>query len=161
MLAIRTILHPTDFSERSSYAFELAHALARDYNARLIVMHVSEPPTVLSTDPTAAPFSRAEYQEALEEKLRWLKGPADGVNIEPRLKEGRPATEILDTIAGCQCDLVIMGTHGRTGMGRLLMGSVAEEVLRKATCPVLIVKAPIPATAEAASPAGAEAALAR
>jgi nucleotide-binding universal stress UspA family protein len=149
MLAIRTILHPTDFSERAGYAFEVAHALARDYNARLIVLHVAQPPAGIATDSATSAFSRREYDEALEEKLRWLRGADPGIQFEARLREGNPAEVILDTILGCHCDVVVMGTHGRTGVGRLLMGSVAEAVLRTAPCPVLVVKMPFAAGAPA------------
>jgi nucleotide-binding universal stress UspA family protein len=147
MLAIRTILHPTDFSERSGYAFEVAHALAWDYNARLIVLHVAKPLAGVNTDPAMSAYSRKEYEDALEEKLRWLQGSDPGSQFESRLREGNPAKVILDTVVGSHCDLVVMGTHGRTGMGRLLMGSVAEEVLRNSACPVLVVKTPFEATA--------------
>jgi nucleotide-binding universal stress UspA family protein len=156
MLAIRTILHPTDFSERSGYAFEVAHALARDYNARLIVLHVAQPPAGVGTDPAMAAYSRKEYEDALEEKLRWLQGSDPGIQFESRLREGNPAEVIQDTIVGCHCDLVVMGTHGRTGMGRLLMGSVAEEVLRNSPCPVLVVKMPLAVAAPAPSRAAEE-----
>jgi nucleotide-binding universal stress UspA family protein len=62
------------------------------------------------------------------------------------LQEGDPATEILRIAQECKCDLIVMGTHGRTGVARLLMGSVAEHVVRKAECPVLVVKTPLPKT---------------
>jgi nucleotide-binding universal stress UspA family protein len=83
--------------------------------------------------------------------------PSDpAVKIEHRLAEGDPAREILRVARETGCDLIVMGTHGWTGLGRLLMGSVAEQVVRKATCPVLTVKTPIPDTAIPA-PSGGEA----
>jgi nucleotide-binding universal stress UspA family protein len=65
--------------------------------------------------------------------------------VEHWIFQGDPATEILAAAEKIKCDLIVMGTHGRTGLGRLLMGSVAEQVVRKAPCPVLTVKTPLPA----------------
>jgi nucleotide-binding universal stress UspA family protein len=158
MLAVRTILHPTDFSERSSCAFELAHALARDYGARLIVLHVALPPRALYNHMPLEASKQEEYQRSLEDKLRWMRAPESPVPVEPVLKEGDAATKILETAAEKCCDLIVMGTHGRSGLGRLLLGSVAEEVVRSAACPVLTVKTPFPAEApEPAAPAREEA----
>jgi nucleotide-binding universal stress UspA family protein len=78
----------------------------------------------------------------LFEKLKAL-GPIDSaVRVERVLLEGDPAAGILEKAREMPCDLIVMGTHGRTGVGRLLMGSVAEAVLRRAPCPVLTVKDP-------------------
>jgi nucleotide-binding universal stress UspA family protein len=91
-------------------------------------------------------------RKALEKKLCLLLPADPAVHVEHRLKEGAPATEILRTARALECDLIVMGTHGRTGVGRLLMGSVAEEVLRKAPCPVLTVKTAIPGEVLAEKP---------
>ena len=140
MLPINTILHPTDFSESAAYAARLACALARDYGARLIVLHVATPPVAYgdAATPSEPTWSRAELHEQLQQVL-----PEDPlVRTEHRLAEGDAVAEILRAVRTLRCDLIVMGTHGRTGLGRLLMGSVAEEVLRQATCPVLTVKSP-------------------
>jgi nucleotide-binding universal stress UspA family protein len=142
MLAIKTILFPTDFSERSEWAFRLACSLARDHGARLIVLHVLAPPqTVAFEAMPMLPAHPPGHREELETRLRTLKAPA-GVAVEYRLEEGFAATEIVALAAASSADLIVMGTHGRTGLGRLLLGSVAEQVLRKAKCPVLTIKAP-------------------
>jgi nucleotide-binding universal stress UspA family protein len=152
MLAIRTILHPTDFSERSEYAFRLACSLARDHGARLLVLHVVPPPQSVGYGemPVTFPLS-PDYREELEDKLRQFKSADPKLRVECRLEEGFAANEILRTAQETEADLIVMGTHGRTGLGRLLMGSVAEQVVRKASRPVLTVKAPI---IDAKSPAG-------
>ena len=141
MMNIRAVLHPTDFSEPTEYAFKLACSLARDHQARLLLLHVIAPP--LTHGEALARAAPDSYRDQLRRELERVK-PLDAVKVERLLADGHPATEIVRTATENDCDLVVMGTHGRTGLRRLLMGSVAEEVLRKATCPVLIVKTPLP-----------------
>jgi universal stress protein A len=137
MLSIRTILHPTDFSEQSEYAYQVAKSLARDYGARLMVIHVLMPP----------PFvSHREMERAMEEPdghLRELRGKLRELSHNYQLLEGDPALEIAEAAKRVEADLVVMGTHGRTGLSRVLVGSVAEGVMRQAPCPVLTVKKPM------------------
>jgi nucleotide-binding universal stress UspA family protein len=145
MLAIRTILHPTDFSTHSAQAFQMACALARDYQARLIVLHVEAPPVAILGGMPALPPLPEEYdRENLEKRLRCIQPPDPAVQVEHRLVTGEPVAEILRMAQEQSCDLIVMGTHGRTGLGRLLMGSIAEQVVRKAPCLVLTVKSPTP-----------------
>lgn len=143
MLPIKTILHPTDFSERSALAFRLACSLARDYGARLIILHVAVPPMPIAIEGVAMPPPALDLK-LLREQLQQLRPENPKVPVEHRLIEGDAATEILDVAGETKCDVIVMGTHGRTGLGRLLMGSVAEQVVRKASCPVLTVKTPMP-----------------
>jgi nucleotide-binding universal stress UspA family protein len=149
MLPLRTILHPTDYSEHSAYAFQVACALARDHGARLIVLHVAEPLSAFYLEGAVIP-SPEEYQEEVRERLRKIQVPDAKVVVERRLEEGDPAAGIVRVAREAGCDLIVMGTHGRMGLSRLLMGSVAEQVVRKAPCPVLTVKMPFPAAAEVA-----------
>jgi len=155
MLPINTILHPTDFSAHSDYALGLACALARDYGAHLIALHVLSTPTVVYAEGVVPP-NPEELRAAAREQLNQLEAPHADVRVERRLEEGDVITAILDVAEEIQADLIVMGTHGRTGLGRLLMGSVAEQVVRRAPCPVLTVKTPLAAepvsdlTAEAA-----------
>jgi nucleotide-binding universal stress UspA family protein len=137
MLPIHTILHPTDFSEQSRYALALARTLARGCGARLILLHVGAPWAVVG-HADLIPVLTAN-QEELKEQLRRLTPDAD-FRVEHRFERGDPASEILRVAQETHADLIVMGTHGRTGMGRLLMGSVAEQVLRQAACPVVMVK---------------------
>jgi nucleotide-binding universal stress UspA family protein len=147
MLPIRTILHPTDFSERSLHAFRLACALARDYQARLVVVHVGSPPVIVYGGGVVPPEPQ-RYEEELREKLHQLQADDPKVRVEHRLTiGGDPSAEILRVAQEVQSDVIIMGTHGWTGLGRLLMGSVAEQVVRKAPCPVLTLRLPFPQAA--------------
>lgn len=139
MLPIRTILHATDFSTQSRTALGLARSLARDHGARLILLHVAPDPVdegMLAT----VPMDPRYYHEALEELRAPLDGPDLKVPIEVRLRYGDPADEVLQEVEEFPCDLLVLGTHGRSGLSRLLMGSVAESVMRRATIPVLTVK---------------------
>lgn len=151
MLPIRTILHPTDFSEQSNYALRLACALARDHGARLILLHVASPPTAIYGGDVLVPLPPESHDEE-KQRLDRLEVP-DTVSTERRLVEGDAATEILYVAEKTGADLIVMGTHGRTGLARFLMGSVAEQIVRKGPCPVLTVKTPFPA----ASPGSATA----
>jgi nucleotide-binding universal stress UspA family protein len=142
MLSLQTILHPTDFLECSAYAFQLACALARDHGARLLVLHVPVPPPLVTYgELEKALQAPGGYRATLLDQLNRLQPADPGIGVEHLLQEGDPATEILQVAQARLCDLIVMGTHGRTGLSRLLVGSVAETVLRHAPCPVLLVKA--------------------
>jgi len=142
MLAIHTILHPTDFSDRSEFAFRLACALARDYEARLILLHVMTSPVIVYGEGVVPPLSLEDDRERWEEELHRLGASDPSIHVEHRLEEGDSVTQILAVAKETSADLVVIGTHGRTGLSRLLMGSVAEQVVRKAPCPVLTVRTP-------------------
>jgi nucleotide-binding universal stress UspA family protein len=153
MLPVHTILHPTDFSEGSRFAFRLACALARDYDARLIVLHVATPPAPVYGERLMTAIQPDPAEERLRQKRFWQQleqlHPKDArVQVDHRLAEGYPVAEILAVAKEVQADVILMGTHGRTGLGRLLMGSVAEEVVRKAPCPVVTVGSPVPAAVQ-------------
>ncbi len=155
MPGIQTILHPTDFSENSRPAFETACALARDYDATLLVLHVMMPSvSFVQEGPLPDPLRAAESQESVA-RLPWPQASHRQIRVEHRLAEGDAAEEIVRLTEALGCDLVVMGTHGKTGLGRLLTGSVAEEVLRKAVCPVLVVRTPLRAKTGAAMEATA------
>lgn len=148
MLPIHTILFPTDFSESSTQALHVAQALARDYDARLIALHAVPLPTVVYSDGVIPP-DLGIHDEAARAELDRLDLPAGS---ERRFVEGDPIDVILNTARDAHVDLIVMGTHGRTGLSRLLMGSVAEHVLRKAPCPVLTVRMPFPEAASQTRP---------
>lgn len=139
MLPIAVILHPTDFSEHSEFAFRVACALARDYNARLVLLNVTPPPMVIYAGGPVPPDPWPSIEEATA-KLRELETHAGHVRVESQVMEGDPVDMILRAAEETHSDLIVMGTHGRTALARLLLGSVAEMVLRKAPCPVLTVK---------------------
>jgi nucleotide-binding universal stress UspA family protein len=143
MLPIKTILHPTDFSERSNAAFDLACSLARDYQAKIHILHVAPEP-VVGYGQGIVPPETYRYQHVMHEKLDQLVPKDAQVQIQRRLALGDAATEILRLAGEIKTDMIVMGTHGWTGLARLLMGSVAEQVVRRASCPVLTVKTPLP-----------------
>jgi nucleotide-binding universal stress UspA family protein len=156
MLPIKTILHPTDFSEPSEYAFQVACSLARDYGAKLVVLHVDLPPVTMGE--VISYMEPEDYKEKVWAEFHRLEAAEPGMRdlrVETKLVEGNPAKEILRAANEIAPELIVMGTHGRTGLGRLLMGSVAEEVVRKSLFPVLTVKTPIPQTVQARAPKAA------
>jgi len=141
MLPIKTILHPTDFSKPSEYALRLACALARDYQARLLLVHVVEPPVYYGELGMAVPLP-ADFHEGLQERLSRLVPVECGIRVETMLVEGNASQQILRVAEEQHCDLIILGTHARTGLSRVLLGSVAEDVIRHSRFPVLMVKTP-------------------
>jgi nucleotide-binding universal stress UspA family protein len=142
MLSIRAILHPTDFSRGSEYAFQLACSLARDHGARLIVVHVTSVPDLAykGFGAPGSPLQVEQYLALARQNLEKLPSLDPRLPFERRLEEGDPASEIVRVAAETNTDLIVMGTHGQTGLRHLLMGSIAQQVVRKAPCPVLTVK---------------------
>ena len=142
------ILCPTDFSTLGLTALETATALAKERGATLLIAHVEESPIAYGGGEFYYGIEepdRDEIQRMLSEVLP--KDPA--VGCEHRLLTGSPARAIVQLAEEEHVDMIVMPTHGRKGLPRLLMGSVAEEVVRKAKCPVLTVKAPAPAQVKA------------
>ena len=139
MLPLGSILHPTDFSANSEFAFRVASALARDYNARLILLHVIPPPMVIYAGGPV-PAETWPSVEEVKENLHKMEGRTCHVRIESQVLEGDPVDMILRAAEETHSDVIVMGTHGRTALTRLLLGSVAESVMRKAPCPVLTAK---------------------
>jgi nucleotide-binding universal stress UspA family protein len=148
MIALKTILHPTDFSEPSRYALELACAVARDQAARLVLLHVMPQPAEATRGEVPAIKARhAEedlkaYREEMATLLGKVRERAPYAHVEPQLKEGPVADVIIRTAAEVPCDLIVMGTHGRSRMHQLVMGSVASAVTQNAPCPIVTVKVP-------------------
>jgi nucleotide-binding universal stress UspA family protein len=139
MLRIQTILVPTDFSDTSADVVEVAQSLARDHAARLVLM--TSPPSLPPMSEANIPLSEmSEMTEDSRSKLNALAKTIPQIPVETRVVIGFPGPSIVAAAADCQADLIVMGTHGRSGLGRMLMGSVAEHVLRHAPCPVLTIK---------------------
>src|SRR5688572_23892434 len=145
MIEIHRILCPTDFSEFSRHALDHALAIAKLYHSRITLLHVCSvaPGTVFGPGIGVAPSSLLTVEDrdaALAAMHRFAEteaGPHAPIGFE--VAEGNAATEILDRARRHGSDLIVLGTHGRSGFERLLMGSVTEKVLRKAACPVLSV----------------------
>lgn len=146
-MQIRTILLPTDFSECGNSALVSATSLARKFNASIICLHVIEPivPTVGYSGMTE-PLPIADITEQLEDSAeRELPKLAEcdecsGLEIEEVIVHGDAAAEIVRVAKERSVDLIVIASHGRTGLGRILFGSTAEAVVRHAACPVLVVK---------------------
>jgi nucleotide-binding universal stress UspA family protein len=134
----RAILYPTDLSEASESAFPVACDLAKKENARLIVLHVYPPP--MCHGEVVARRQADSYESDLMRLLGKYRSPDPGVQVEHRLVEGDTTPGILRVAEEEGCALIVMGTKGRTGLARMLLGSVAEEVLRHAPCPVLTIR---------------------
>jgi nucleotide-binding universal stress UspA family protein len=147
MPKIERILCPTDFSDFSERAYDYGLSLARHYNAELYLLHVVRP-VIIGYPEYAIPDSVNEFygelREHAEEQLReFAKVHAEGgVEAKVAVEEGVVTESILDFARENSIDMIVMGTHGRRGVQRLTLGSVAERVLRKAGCPVLSVRRP-------------------
>jgi nucleotide-binding universal stress UspA family protein len=152
MVPFRTILHPTDFSVHSEYAFQVACGLTRICGARLIVVHVMAP--LLDRERLDARHHPNEYYAGPWKELRKMQPSNDGPLVEHQLAEGDACTEILRVAGETKSDLIVMGTHGRTGLSRLVIGSVAEQVVRRAACPVMAAKFQAQENVHSEEPAG-------
>jgi nucleotide-binding universal stress UspA family protein len=139
MKTIQTILHPTDLTESAKPAYELAVRLAQALQARLIVLHVAAPPVLYGELGMTFPVPEMQKEILAADRIK-LEGLAAGSGAECRVVEGVVAAEILRVAQEETCDLIVMGTHGRGGLARLLLGSVASAVLRQSGCPVLAIK---------------------
>lgn len=146
MTAFRRILHPTDFSRASAPALRRAVTLARACRAPLVLLHVMTPPSPFIAEDTL-PSSYAELlilaRRSAKRRLAAAVGRVrrTGVRVQAIFAEGLPADEILRAARRARADLIVMGTHGRTGVSRVFMGSVAERVVRESRSPVLTVRA--------------------
>jgi nucleotide-binding universal stress UspA family protein len=147
MAKIRRILHATDFSPASRPAFRRALDLARASRAELVVLHVMTTPILYTPDGYALPqaYDRllADMQTAARKPLdRLVAGAkARGVRARGVLLEGVAHDRIVRAARSARADLLVIGTHGRTGLARLFLGSVASRVIATAPCPVLSVRA--------------------
>jgi nucleotide-binding universal stress UspA family protein len=144
MLPYERILCPVDFSEFSKCALAFAESIARRYGSKLFVQHVVEVQNKIEAGFTAAEFY-AEYRELLRANgdknlVKFLKDNSlDDLQPTRVVSEGFSTDAILGFTAAESVDLIVMGTHGRRGLDRFMLGSVTERVVRKATCPILTV----------------------
>jgi universal stress protein A len=146
MKTIAKILVPVDFSSHSSEAVRFAADMSNRYNASLELLHVFHVTTYALPEGYIVP-SHAQVQQALKELESQLEAAKNAATeagagtVRTTLVQGGVTTEILRFAKENECDLIVMGTHGRTGMKHLLMGSVAEQIVRVANCPVLTLRA--------------------
>lgn len=141
MSAWYKICCPVDFSEPSRAALEEGADLARRFGGELALIHVFDKPFETGPAATAEPYE-AEKAEREVELDRW-KADAEAISggtVSARVLTGAAAAEIVRFARESRCDLIVIGTHGRTGVRHLVLGSVAERVVREADCPVLVVR---------------------
>jgi nucleotide-binding universal stress UspA family protein len=143
MIDVRRILCPVDFSPHSLSALQHGVSLARWYEAELTILHVVPLLPAVFTLPagglSTAPLPRFDSAAVCREVRDFAQPAIVGVGAEIEIREGSAAAEILDYVSEADVDLVVLGTHGRTGFERFMLGSVTERVLRRAPCPVLTV----------------------
>lgn len=147
-MTIHHVLVPMDFSPYAEQALDYAITLAQPLQARVTLVHVLQMPAVVNIDGNMWPSStfiddlEAAVRRDLEAYL--TRVTAAGLTGEYVIVQGIPFQEILATARARQVDLIVMGTHGRTGLAHVLLGSVAEKVVRLAPCPVLVARQPAP-----------------
>lgn len=146
MSRIRRILHPSDFSRASGAAFAKAVEMAKTNRAELLVVHVLTPVIPMVGDGYVSPkvyeeieaTARSQAQAQLDRLL--AKARKAGVRVKGLLMEGVPHEQITRAARSKRADLVVIGTHGRTGLAKFFLGSVAGRVVSIASCPVLTVR---------------------
>lgn len=144
-MQIKTILFPTDFSNGARAAMDHAASLAKDYQARLILLYVIQDisiaewyiPSSLSMGDLIEDMQKSAWQEM----DKWFAEVSQQVkDVDKMVVRGVPFVEIIKTAKARNADLIVIGTHGRTGIDHMLFGSTAEKVVRKSPCPVLTVR---------------------
>ena len=148
-MTVHHVLVPIDFSPYAEHALDYAVAFAQKLQARVTLLHVIQPPLVAGADmgvwPSPAFVDELEAAITSDMEGYLARVTAAGLAGEIAVVHGVPFQEILDTAKARQVDLIVMGTHGRTGLSHVLLGSVAEKVVRLAPCPVLVARQPTPA----------------
>jgi nucleotide-binding universal stress UspA family protein len=159
MIRLKKILQPTDFSKDARYALEVACALARDQAAQVILLHVLPRPAAIGRDPQTQAFKEAhtdedlhQYRQEMMAQLEKLRQEGSYLDVQPLLRDGDAAEAILHVAEQAPCDLIVMGSHGRSEMYQRMMGSVAAEVARKAACPIISVRIPTAALPNSGRP---------
>lgn len=146
MIALKNILVPTDFSETSEIAVTYAKNLAEAFGATVHLLHVlQDPASYLPTEALAALPNLGQQQElAARQRLAKLLGESDAniLDVKRVVLTGTPFVDIIRYAKQHVIDLIVMGTHGRGPVKHILLGSVAEKIVRKAPCPVLTVRPP-------------------
>jgi nucleotide-binding universal stress UspA family protein len=148
MIKMKTILHPTDFSEPSKYALGYAVACAKEFEAKLYLLHViPDIPVVtyygMMGIPPSPEFMMDMEKEARKALENLLPPEVRGtIPVQCLLRNGAAFVEIIRCAEEIKADMIVCGTHGRTGLKHVLIGSVAENVVRHSSCPVLTVRHP-------------------
>jgi nucleotide-binding universal stress UspA family protein len=148
MELINKILVPIDFSDYSKSALKYAAQIAKFFDASITLVYVVEPmiyPADFSMGQVAIPSTDMHLHERAEEELKTLANSVidPTIKVDITIKTGKPFVEINETAKEIDADLIIIATHGHTGVEHILFGSTAEKVVRKAPCPVLTLRNPI------------------
>jgi nucleotide-binding universal stress UspA family protein len=148
MFQPRVILHPTDYSDCARFALEAALDLASHHHARLLVLHVAETlgPETVSLGEALHQRQPAGHLDRLRQQLHQVAPSHPGVAVEYLLAEGPPGAAIAKVAHDQGCDLIVMGTYGRSALSRLISGSVTQKVAQLAHCAMLTVRMPSSAT---------------
>jgi nucleotide-binding universal stress UspA family protein len=144
-MQIRTILFPTDFSNGARAAMDHALTLAKDYKAKLILLYVIQDVSIaewyIPSSLSVTDLLEEMQKSAWKEMDKWgAEASAAVPEVEKLVVRGVPFVEIIRTAKEHNADMIVIGTHGRTGIDHMLFGSTAEKVVRKAACPVLTVR---------------------
>ena len=146
MIEIRAILAPTDFSKHAEVAVRYACAMAERFGSRLHLLHVLSDVMPVGPDPMLAPVLPPEYyresEQSCHEALGTMLGPSwpCPAAVETAVSWGAPVEVIVEHAKTHAIDLIVIATHGRTGLGHVLLGSVAERIVRESPCPVLTIR---------------------
>ncbi len=142
MITLKTILVPTDFSEHSAKALLYGSELAKKFGAELHVLHaVEQTPLMYGEGAYVAPETEAEIEAAASKQLEGLLADSsDDLKVVRKVQHGHPFVETIRYAKEHDIGLIVLGTHGRGAVAHMLLGSVAEKVVRKAPCPVLTVR---------------------
>ncbi len=152
MIHFKNILVPTDFSEAANEALDYALSLAKIFQSKLYLLHVYEPmvfytdspmgmPDVMELEQSIRTSSEQSLRHIHEKLIKMRAGEFGDIQVETLLLQGKPFVEIIKTAREKNADLIILSTHGRSGLEHILLGSVAEKVVRKSPCPVLTIRA--------------------
>lgn len=135
-----TVLFATDFSDNAELAMTQARTYAKMASAGILLVHVLEVPSPKEGEGMLHHGTHEDASESVERRLKEIAASIDDIDCEYQLLKGDPADEILRVAEEAGATVVVIGTKGRSGVARLLLGSVAEQVVRKAPCSVLVVK---------------------
>jgi len=143
MRSIKKILVPTDFSPAADEAFQVAQAIAKAMGASMTVFHVALPPAFMTADGKVVADASSDDGKNLWDDMRKIQPEDSSIRVEHQIivakkSDAAHILEIIDNLGG---DLIVMGATGRSGLKHMLFGSLAENVVQKASCPVMVVKA--------------------
>ena len=149
MVKIEHILVPTDFSEFSRYAPDYAITIAKTFEAKITLLHITNENELVALQQVSAYFEPGKLEDLLQQRESEDRKQLDGfispelkkgIEVETLHKVGIPFVEIIRTAKEKAVDLIVIATHGRSGLSHIIFGSVAEKVVRKSTCPVLSIR---------------------